>query len=81
MFLCEQQEEPWKEADTYTASPRYCLRDVTHHNPDIYQNWQCSIENRFSRHTLLKTYIRWSQKLPKSKHLFKIAELKYTLMH
>ena len=39
MFLCEQQEgERLKEADTYTASTRYWLRDVTYHNLDTYQN-------------------------------------------
>ena len=33
-FLCEQQqeEERWTEADTYTASTQYWLRDVTYHN-------------------------------------------------
>ena len=29
MFLCEQQEDRWNEADTYTASSRFWLRDVT----------------------------------------------------
>ena len=39
LFLCEQQEEErWKEADTYTASTQYWLRDVTYHNLDTYQN-------------------------------------------
>ena len=38
-FMCEQQEgERLKEADTYTASYRYWLRDVTYHNLDTYQN-------------------------------------------
>ena len=37
-FLCEQQEkERQKEADTYTASSRYWLREVTYHNLDTYQ--------------------------------------------
>ena len=36
IFLCEQQEEVrWKEADTYTASTPYWLRDVTYHNLDL----------------------------------------------
>ena len=57
MFLCEQQEgERLKEADTYTASTRYWRRDVTYHNVNIYQNWQCLIKNRISRHMWLKTY-------------------------
>ena len=39
MFFCEQQEEEqWRESDTYTASTRYWLRDVTYHNPDTYLN-------------------------------------------
>ena len=39
MFLCEQQEEDrWKEAETYTASTRYWLRDVTYQNVETYQN-------------------------------------------
>ena len=37
MFLCEQQgdEERWKESDTYTASIRFWLRQVTYHSLDI----------------------------------------------
>ena len=74
-FLCEQQEEErLKEADTYTASYRYWLRDVTYHNIDTYQNWQCLIENRISRHVWLKTYL-------KCRVVPKVAELKHTLMH
>ena len=39
MFWCEQQEEErLKEADTYTASTQYWLRDVTYPNLDTYQN-------------------------------------------
>ena len=31
MFLCEQQEEErWREADTYTASTDYWLRYITY---------------------------------------------------
>ena len=42
MFLCEQQEEEqWKEANTYTASIRFWLREVTYQKLDTYQNWQC----------------------------------------
>ena len=67
MFLYKQQEERWKEADTYTASARYWLRDVSYHNLDTYQNWQCLIENQVSRHKWLKTYLRWSHKLPNPK--------------
>ena len=75
MFLCEQQEGEWlKEADTYTASTRNWLRDVTYHNLDTYQNWQCLTENRISRHVWLKTYL-------KCRVVPKIAELKHTLMH
>ena len=75
MFLCEQQEgKRLKEADTYTASTQYWLRDVTYHNLDTYQNWQCLIENRISRHVWLKTYL-------KCRVVPYIAELKHTLMH
>ena len=39
MFLREQQEEDrWKEAETYTASTQYWLRDVTYQNVETYQN-------------------------------------------
>ena len=37
-FLCERQEERWKEVGTCTASNRYWLRDVTYQNLDKYQN-------------------------------------------
>ena len=77
MFLCEQQEEERsKEADTYTASTRYWLRDVTYQNLDTYQNWQCLIENRISRHVWLKTKLRWSHKLPNPKLIFKNCRIK-----
>ena len=77
MFLCEQQEEEqWRETDTYTASTRYWLRDVTYHNPDTYRNWQCLIENRISRHVWLGTYLRWSHKLPNAKLIFKNSRIK-----
>ena len=77
MFLCEQQEEErWKEADTYTASTRYLLRDVTYQNLDTYQNRQCLIENRISRHVWLNTYLRGSHKLPNPKLIFKNCRIK-----
>ena len=77
MFSCEQQEEErWKEADTYTASTRYWLRDVTYHNLDIYQNWQCLSEYRISRHVWLKKHLRWSCKLPNPKLIFKNCRIK-----
>ena len=76
MLLCEQQEERWKEADTYTVSTQYWLWDVTYHNLDTYQNWQGLIENRISRHVWLKTYLRWSHKLPNSKLIFKKCRIK-----
>ena len=76
MFLCEQQDERWKEADNYTLFTRYWLRDVTYHNLDTYQNWQCLIENRISGHVWLKTYRRWFHKLPKSKLIFKNCKIK-----
>ena len=70
--MCEQQkEERWKEADTYTASTQYWLREVTYHNLDTYQNWQCLIENLISGHVWLKTYLRWSDKSPNPKLIFK----------
>ena len=57
--FCEQQEcERLKEADTHTASTRYWLRNVTYHNLDTNQNWQCLIEYRISRHVWLKTYLK-----------------------
>ena len=41
MFSSEQQkEERWKETDTYTASTRYWLRDVTYHSLYTYRNWR-----------------------------------------
>ena len=41
MFLFEQQEEErWKEADTYTVSTRYWLRDATYHSLHTYRNWR-----------------------------------------
>ena len=39
MFSREpQEEEQWKEADTYTLSTRAWLLDVTYHRLDTYQN-------------------------------------------
>ena len=77
MFLCEQQEEEWwKETDTYTASTRYWMRDVTYQNLETYQNWKCLIENRISRHLMLKTYLRWSHKLQNPKLIFKNCRIK-----
>ena len=77
MFLCEQQEEEWwKETDTYTASTQYWMRDVTYQNLETYQNWKFLIENRFSRHLMLKTYLRWSHKLPNPKLIFKSWRIK-----
>ena len=82
MFLSGQQEEErWKEAGTYTASTRYWLGNGIYQNLETYQNKQCLIENRISRHVMLKTYLSWSHKLPNPKLIFKIAELKHTLMH
>ena len=77
VFLCEHQEEEWsKEADTYTASTQYWLMDVTFHNLETYQNWQCLLENRFSWHVWVKTYLRWTQKLSNPKtHLQKLWNL------
>ena len=70
--LCEQQEgERWKEADTYTASTRFWMRDVTYQNLETYQNWKCLIEKRISRHLTLKTYLRWSRKSTNPKLIFK----------
>ena len=45
----------WEEADTYTASTPYCLRDIIYHSLDTYQNWQFLIEKRISRYLWLKT--------------------------
>ena len=72
MFLCGQQEEERrKEAVTYTASTRYWLRNVIYQNLETNQNEQCLIENRISRHVMLKTYLRWSHKLPILELIFK----------
>ena len=77
MFLCEQQEEERStEADTYTASIRSWLRDVTYQNLDTYQNWQCLTENRISRHVCLKTHLKWSHKLPNPKLILKNCRIK-----
>ena len=77
MFLCEQQEkDQWKEADTYTASTRYWMRDVTYQNLETYQSWNWLIENQNLRHLMLKTYLRWSHKLPNSKLIFKNCRIK-----
>ena len=77
MLLCEQQEEErWKEADTYTASTRYWMRDVTYQNLENYQNWKWLIENQISRHLMLKTYFRWPPKLPYPKLIFKMCRIK-----
>ena len=83
MFLCEQQgeEERWKEADTYTASTRYWLRDVTYHSLDIYQNWQCLIENWTPWNLWLKNFSRCPLYYRTLKSSSKNAELKNTLMH
>ena len=75
--FCEQQkEEQWKEADTYTASTRYWLRDVDCHNLDTYQNWRSSVENRISRHVWYKTYLRWFHELPNPTLIFKNCRIK-----
>ena len=59
MFLCEQQKgERLKEADTYTASTRYWLRDVTYHNLDTHENGQCLIEKQNSSLVWLQTYLK-----------------------
>ena len=77
MFLCEQQEEErWKEADTYTESIQFWLRDVTYHSFDTHQNRRCRIENHFSRHVRLKTYHRWSHKIQSPKLIFKNCKIK-----
>ena len=77
MFLCEQQgEEWWKETDTYTASTRYWMLDVTYQNLETYQNWKCLIENRISRHLMRKTYLIWSHKLPNPKLILKNCRIK-----
>ena len=75
--LCEQQEEEWwKETDTYTASTRYWMRDITYQNLETHQNWKCLIEKRISRHLMLKIYLRWSHKLPNPKLIFKNCRTK-----
>ena len=77
VFVCEQQEEErWNEADTYTDSVRFWLRDVTYHNLYTYQNWQWLIENRISRLVWLKTYLMWSHILPNPKLIFKNCRIK-----
>ena len=76
-FLCEKQEEEWwKKTDTHTASTQYWMRDVTYQNLETYQNWKCFIKNRISRHLMLKTYLRWSHKLPNPKLIFKNCRIK-----
>ena len=78
MILCEQEEEErWREADTYTASTRYWLRDVRYHNFDTYLNWKCLIENRISRHVWIKTNLRWSHKLPNAKLIITNSKKKH----
>ena len=52
------------------------MRDVTYQNLETYQNWKCLIENRISRHLMLKTYLRWSHKLPNPKLIFKNCRVK-----
>ena len=75
--LCGQQEEErWKEAVTYTASTRCWLRIVNYQNPETYPNGQCLIQNRISRHVMLKIYLRWPHKLPKPKRIFKNCRTK-----
>ena len=77
MSLCErQEEESWKKTVTYTASTRYWMRDVTYQSRETSQNWKCLIENRISRHLMLKTYLRWSHKLPNPKLIFKGCRIK-----
>ena len=77
MFLFEQQEEEWwKETDTYTASTRFWMRDATYQNLETSQNWKCLIESWISRHLMLKTYLRWSHKLPNPKLTFKNCRIK-----
>ena len=66
----------WKEPDTYTASTRFWMRDVTYQNLETYQNWKCLIENRISRHLTFKTYLRWSHKLTNPKLIFKNCKFK-----
>ena len=81
MFLCEQQEERWKEADTYTASTRFWLRDVIYHSLDIYQKDDAESKIDFqdmcgSKHTLGGPINCRAQNSSS-----KIAELKHNLMH
>ena len=52
------------------------MRDVTYQNLETYQNWKCFLENRISRHLMLKTYLRWSHKLPNPKLIFKNCRIK-----
>ena len=52
----------------------------------LTKSWHLSKLTRLNRktnssHVWLKTYLRWSHKLPNPKLIFKIAELKHTLMH
>ena len=65
-------ERSWQ----YTASIRCWLRNVIYHNLETYQNGQCLIEKRISRHVILKTYLRWSHKLPNPKLIFKNCRIK-----
>ena len=77
MILCRQQEEErWKEAGTYTASTRYWLWNVISQNLETFENGQCLIEKRISRHVMLKTHLRWCHKLPNRKLIFKNCRLK-----
>ena len=83
MFLCEQhgEEERWKQIDTYTASTRYWLQDVTYHTLDTYQNWQCLMESQISRRVLLKIYPRCPIKYRTLNSSSNIAKLKHNLMN
>ena len=71
VFVLATKRRAAKETDTYTASTRYWLRDVTYHNLDTYQYWRCLIESRFSRHVWLVTYLRWCHKIPNPKFISK----------
>ena len=77
LFFCEQQEKDrWKEADTYTAPTWYWRLDVTYQYLETYQNGKWLMENQVSRPLMLKTYLRWSHKLPNSKLIFKNCRIK-----
>ena len=41
-----------------------------------YQNWRGLIENRISRHVWLRSYLRWSHRLPNNKLIFIYCRIK-----